>query len=282
MKFSTIRVGGKLSLFLVMVGALLGPYALLLMTMPKKRYVVAQLFFKGCLALTGLRLHVRGTLAPNTQLFVANHSSYLDIPILGALIGNGVFVAKSEVADWPLFGFLARISRTLFISRSGYDAAQQCALLTHHMNKGSGLILFPEGTSTDGSHVKRFKSTLFASLDNINGDAWVQPISIVYTRDKTGKALSQTARQRFTWFGDMTLAPHLFQVFAMNGCEVEVMFHKPLFSNDYTDRKQLAKASEHIISKHVMETIARTENTIPPEKGVDDLHVESAPMVRTP
>jgi 1-acyl-sn-glycerol-3-phosphate acyltransferase len=144
------------------------------------------------------------------------------------------------------------------------------------------LILFPKGTSTDGSHVKRFKSTLFASLDHIDGDAWVQPVSIVYTHDKTGKALSQTARQRFTWFGNMTLAPHLLQVFATNGCEVEVMFHKPLCSADYAGRKRLAKASEHVISKHVAETIARTENTIPPEKGVDDLHVGSAPMVRTP
>ena len=269
MRFSPLRAGVNLSLFVVLVGALVGPYALLLAAAPRKRHLVASLFFKGCAQLTGLRLKVRGKAGKDVALFAANHSSYLDIPVLGAVTSGGVFVAKSEVADWPLFGFLARLSRTVFISRNGSDAAQQRTLLATRMNKGASLILFPEGTSTDGSHVKRFKSSLFAALEDVTREAWVQPVSIVYARHKNGEALCRGERENYTWFGDMTLAPHLLNVFGVKGCVVEVIFHEPLKAQDFTDRKHLAATCESVVSNGLLKTLGA-----PQVDSVDDLEID--------
>ena len=279
MRYSALRAGVNAGLFFALVAVLLGPYAVLLVTMPKKRHLVAQLFFKGCLKLTGLRLRIVGRPAGDAAMYAANHSSYLDIPVLGAVIGGGVFVAKSEVADWPLFGFLARISRTLFISRNSADALHQRTLLGTRMNRGSRLILFPEGTSSDGSHVKRFKTSLFASLDEIEREAWVQPVSVVYARDKHGATLSQAHRETFTWFGDMTLAPHLINVFGTRGCEVEVRFHQPLCADAYADRKQLAKSCEHAVSKHLIDTVGRVEVLTPHTDISANLLLEPTPVI---
>jgi len=261
MKFSPLRAGLNLTAFAVLVGLSLGPYVVLRAMAPKRRHRVAQWFFKGCARLTGLRLRVSGNPAAGVALFASNHCSYLDIPVLGAAIGGGVFVAKSEVANWPLFGFLARISSTVFISRSGSDAARQRKLLADRMNRGASLILFPEGTSSDGSHVKRFKSSLFASLTDLTREAWVQPVSIVYTRHLNGPALNQTERENYTWFGDMTLAPHLLNVFGLSGCEVQVTFHAPLNACAYDDRKRLAKACQQVVSERVLTAIGPSPST---------------------
>ena len=269
MRFSPLRAGVNLSLFVVLVSALVGPYALLLAAAPRKRHLVASLFFKGCARLTGLRLKVRGEAGKDVALFAANHSSYLDIPVLGAVTSGGVFVAKSEVADWPLFGFLARLSRTVFISRNGSDAAQQRTLLATRMNKGASLILFPEGTSTDGSHVKHFKSSLFAALEDVTREAWVQPVSIVYARHKNGEALRRAERENYTWFGDMTLAPHLLNVFGVKGCVVEVILHEPLKAQDFTDRKHLAATCESVVSNGLLKTLGA-----PQVDSVDDLEID--------
>lgn len=242
MNFSKLKAGINLFLFLGLVGGLLLPYGLLLLAAPKRRHAVAQLFFKGCLVLTGIRLKVHGQPHADTALFAVNHASYLDIPILGAAVPGGVFVAKSEVADWPLFGFLARLSRTIFISRTGTDAARQRGLLAERMNRGDSLLLFPEGTSTNGAHVRPFKSTLFAALEDVDRAASVQPVTIAFSRRKNGAALSQAERELFTWFGDMTLAPHLINVFGISGIEVDVVFHAPIHVTQETERKQLAQA----------------------------------------
>lgn len=255
MKFSVLRAGLNVFLFLVLIGLLLGPYVLMIALAPHKRHRVAQVFFKGCVALTGLRLVITGAPSGRTVMFAANHASYLDIIVLGAAIPGGVFVAKSEVADWPLFGFLARLSRTIFISRNGQDAALQRTVLAARMNKGHALVLFPEGTSTNGASIKRFKSTLFAALDDVRAQPWVQPVSLVYARHVKGPLLSQAEREQFTWFGDMTLAPHLLNVFGGSGCEVEVTFHQPLNAVQFDDRKLIAKACEEAVGGHLTDTL---------------------------
>ena len=255
MRYAPVRAGWNICLFFFMVGALLPPYAVFLALAPKKRHHVARLFFRACVALTGLRLKVTGGPAAGMAIYAANHASYLDIPVLGAVLPQGVFVAKSEVAEWPLFGFLARLSRTLFISRKAGDINAQCEKLTNRINRGAGLILFPEGTSTDGSHVKAFKSSLFACLNGVERDAWVQPVSIAYTRHKDDTPLRQTEREQFTWFGDMTLAPHLLNVFGIQGCEVHVVFHDPLPANAFANRKALTHACWQAVSHQVGEDV---------------------------
>ena len=111
----------------------------------------------------GVEVQVRGTMAVGRPvLFASNHISWLDILVLGGLI-KGSFVAKKEVAGWGVFGTLARLHRTVFIDRERRSAsAGQRDELRARFAGGESLILFPEGTSTDGTWVKPFKSALFS------------------------------------------------------------------------------------------------------------------------
>ena len=139
------------------------------------------LYHRGCLWVFDLKPVVLGR--PSTErptLFVSNHTSYLDIEVLGALI-IGSFVAKTEVAGWPLFGFLARLQETVFINRAvRQDARRQSETLSGRLAAGDSLILFPEGTSSDGNRVLPFKTALFAVAAQRIDDRplVVQPVSI--------------------------------------------------------------------------------------------------------
>lgn len=239
MSGSPLRPALRAALLLGWVAVLLGPYVILLALWPKQRHRVAALFFKGCLRLTGLTISVTGWPAPRTSLFAVNHVSYLDIPVLGVLLGDGVFVAKNEVAGWPLLGFLARLAGTEFIARLPADARNQCYALAKRLDAGAALIVFPEGTSSPGKDVRPFKTTLFAALDFSRRAGRVQPVSIAYDNDDCA------------WHGDMTLTPHLWALLGRSGGRVNVTFHDPIFRTDFPDRKALAKYCEAVVKDAV-------------------------------
>ncbi|MDG2285100.1 MAG: lysophospholipid acyltransferase family protein, partial [Alphaproteobacteria bacterium] len=128
----------------------------------------------------GLSVRLEGRIeSGSTILFVSNHVSYFDIIALGSVLPAS-FVAKSDVAGWPVFGGLARLCQTVFVERRSVGARGQVARVSSRLEKDGSLIVFPEGTSSDGSRVLPFKSTLFASVEG--GNITVQPISINYTR----------------------------------------------------------------------------------------------------
>ncbi len=150
-----------------------------------------------------------------------------------------------------MFGFLARIARTVFIRRAGIDAMAQREMLSSRMSAGDSLFLFPEGTSTDGSHVQPFKSSLFSvAYSGAQGvHTVVQPVSIAYPRFADGSGFGPDQRGLFAWFGDMDLAPHLWQVFGMAGAEVEVRFHPPVSAWQFPTRKHLAQHCEDVVAR---------------------------------
>ena len=183
-------------------------------------------------------------------MFTANHVSYLDIPILGILIDT-VFIAKSDVARWPVFGLLAKLARTQFIERKVRQTASQSRALAKRLENGERLVLFPEGTSTDGTMVKPFHSGLLSAaeinVDQTQSNIRVQPVTIVYKENEDGRPLTADQRDGFAWYGDMTLLPHLWRAFGSAGCIVEVVFHAPLPMNKQRDRKAMALASERAV-----------------------------------
>ena len=134
-------------------------------------------------------------------LFASNHVSYTDITVLGSLI-VGSFVAKSEVAGWPLFGWLAKLQRTVFVDRRVRSTASQRDAMTSRLAAGDALILFPEGTSGDGNRVLPFKSALFGAAEKMQQiePIPVQPVSIAYTR-LDGIPLGRLLRPFFAWYG---------------------------------------------------------------------------------
>ncbi len=181
-------------------------------------------------------------------LFVSNHVSYLDISVLGSLL-DACFVAKQEVNGWPIFGYLARLQRTVFVERKAARAADQREVLRARLLQGDSLILFPEGTSSDGNRALRFKSALFdaANIELGHGHVEVQPISIAYTRFD-GMPMGRLLRPFYAWYGDMELAPHLWRALGMGTIGVDVIFHEPVRLEEFGSRKALAQHCEKVVS----------------------------------
>jgi lyso-ornithine lipid O-acyltransferase len=186
----------------------------------------------------GLKIRGEGDVAAaKAVFFVCNHVSYFDIIALGSIIPAS-FVAKSDVARWPIFGVLARLCRTLFVERRSTGAREHIGTIRARLDAAESLIVFPEGTSSDGSRVLPFKSTLFAAVEG--DDITVQPVSISYAR-LNGIPIGRAFRPFYAWFGDMDLAPHLWSALSLGSAEIIIRFHDPIQASDFPDRKMLAK-----------------------------------------
>jgi len=139
-------------------------------------------FHRGLCRIIGIRLTVSGEQSKQPSvLYVSNHVSYLDIFVMGFI--RAYFIAKSEVASWPIFGPLARFQNTLFFERKAGKSRSQLNVMKQHLQSGKSLTLFAEGTSTNGAEVKPFKSSLFeaANSENAKNRVAIQPITMVYT-----------------------------------------------------------------------------------------------------
>jgi len=173
-------------------------------------------------------------------LYIANHVSYLDIFLLGSIV-PGYFVAKSEVAGWPLLGKLARLQNTLFIERNSRRAREQVEILQKQLVDGGNLILFPEGTSTEGAHVEPFKSSLFHAAETDSGvEIQIQPMTLAYTRHK-GLKMSQPIRDYYAWYATMPFLSHFIQALGMRNADIELIFHAPVKISDFDCRKTCAE-----------------------------------------
>jgi lyso-ornithine lipid O-acyltransferase len=198
-------------------------------------------YHRRCCRILGFRVCLIGT--PTTKrpaLFAANHVSYTDVTVLGSLI-PGSFIAKAEVAKWPLFGWLAKLQRTVFVDRQIRNAAVQRDAISERLLGGDALILFPEGTSGDGNRPLPFKSALFGAAEKKGkiGAVVVQPVSLAYTR-LDGIPIGRFLRPFFSWYGAVGLVPHLWRMIGLGTVEVVVQFHPPTFLADCGSRKALA------------------------------------------
>ena len=240
-------------LFFVLTILLLPPYVLCFSAWPRAHYAARSTWCRAVCRLLGLRVRVIGAADRRGKvLFAANHVSYLDIPVLAGLL-DATFVAKSEVAGWPLLGLLCKWGRTVFINRSAAEAKAQTRMLRERLGRGESLVLFPEGTSTDGSGVVAFKSALFNIAENLPGgtNLVVQPISIAYVRTLDGTPLVGPLTELYCWYGDATLFPHLKRVFGLEGAIVEVHFHTAIPVGEGTNRKDLARRCHAAVSEGV-------------------------------
>jgi 1-acyl-sn-glycerol-3-phosphate acyltransferase len=196
----------------------------------------------------GLKLRVIGT--PHGQprtLYVSNHSSWLDIIVLGGTL-NARFVSKAEVAGWPLIGWIAKLGRTVFVSRSRGRTGNEAQDMRARMEEGHSLILFPEGTTSDGTRVLPFRSTFFAIAGSASA---VQPITVVYDR-LGGLPLGRRDRPLFAWYGDMETGSHAWRLLRRTGTRVTVVLHEAMPPDAMPDRKALAAQ----VGRTVTETAA--------------------------
>ncbi len=180
-----------------------------------------------------------------STLFVSNHVSYLDIPVLSSVI-NGYFVAKSEIASWPVIKHLARAQNTIFIERRPSKAKSQIQVLRNNLELGNKLILFPEGTSTNGAEVLPLKSSLFSAAETDKVDILIQPVSVVYGQF-LGEGMDQKVRDNFAWYADFPFGSHIFKVLGLGRISATVSFSEPVRLSDFESRKACALACENMM-----------------------------------
>jgi lyso-ornithine lipid O-acyltransferase len=212
-----------------------------------RRSHLVRLFHRGLSRSLGIRIVTHGAAARRRGvLFVANHVSWADIPVLGARI-PAAFVAKSEVGEWGLVGWLATLARTVYVERRRRSStgAQRDAI-AERLARGDSLILFPEGTNSDGTQVLPFKSSLFAVTEGL-ADILVQPVTIAYTR-VNGMPVTRMRLPDLAWVGDTALMPHAVGFMALGRVRAEIRFHAAVRASDFADRKALAQHCHTVIS----------------------------------
>ena len=217
----------------------------------KNFFLFYKIFFKGLVKIFGIKVNIKGRKYKKNVLFVSNHISYLDIFVLGSSV-DGLFVAKSEIDSWPFINKMCALGRTIFVNRNDIIKVKgQMNRITSTLKRGYSVILFPEGTSSDGSKVLPFKTSLLGVIEDKNPqDFYLQPISISYSK-LDGIPLEKKFRPFFAWFGNMDLVSHAWKFLGLGFSEVNVNFHEPKKFAHFKDRKYAAKYCHDVISSQI-------------------------------
>lgn len=194
------------------------------------------------LRILGVRVHVHGQIPESgTQatLFVANHISWIDIWVLKAQLPMR-FVSKSEIRGWPVIGWLAEQAGTLFVTRhKRQEAGKTMNSVEEALRENDNLCFFPEGTTTDGTELKPFKSSLFQAAVNARARVW--PMMIFYPHPHGG------ANTEVAYYGDITMLQSLRAVLSQREIVVELVFAEPL-ETEWSERRQLAHQARQAIA----------------------------------
>ena len=223
----------------------------------KQRKTFPNYFHRFLCRLFGIRITVIGKpIRDRGVLMVGNHASYLDILIISAT-ARVSFVGRRDVAAWPLFGTMAKLQETVFIDRSKRSGAGESKnLIRERLREGDALVLFAEGTTTDGNRVTTFKSSLMGAVEvEMGTDAAgvvqsvpVQPFSIAYV-GRHGMPLGREDRPLYAWYGDMELLPHLWEGLKAGPLDVVVEFHPPIAVDGLGGRKKIAALAEKTVRR---------------------------------
>jgi 1-acyl-sn-glycerol-3-phosphate acyltransferase len=252
-----LRAAGILFVFLLVTFLLIPWQESALRFRLKRRKTFPHRYHRFLCRLFGIRVTVVGEpVQSRGVLMVANHTSYFDILVFSAA-ARVSFIAKHEVAGWPLAGTLARLQETVFIERA--KRAQTVAardVIRQRLIDGDALVLFPEGTSDDGNRVLPFKSALLGAAETEIGvdeqgrpkHVSVQPVTISYV-GFYGLPMGRDMRPFFAWYGDMDLVPHLWEALKEGPFEAMVEFHAPLSIDSVGGRKALATVAETVVRR---------------------------------
>lgn len=194
----------------------------------------------------GARVKLIGTPLRHEVFYVANHLSWIDIPIIGGFTGTA-FVSQDGIASWPIIGWLATLNRTIFVSREAkFAVADQVQLLRDAIAEKQAVTIFPEGTTTDGRSLLPFKPSLFATVVPPPKKLLIQPVLLDF--DPVGPEIA--------WIGVETAPQNAWRVFTRKGSfEVRVHFLEPFDPGDHPDRKKITAEARRRLAVALSESL---------------------------
>jgi 1-acyl-sn-glycerol-3-phosphate acyltransferase len=202
----------------------------------------AQVYWRGMARILGLRLKVQGQVtAHRPVLFIANHCTWLDIVVLGAVL-PGCFVAKGDIAHWPFISWVAKLGRTVFVSRSKATLEREREGMLGRLAAGDNIILFPEGTTSDGTRILPFQSS-FLAMASAPAKPAIQPVTLVYD-ELDGLPVQRRDRPDISWYGDMDMASHYPRVGRRKSIGVTIVIDPAIPAGSYANRKILSHKLE--------------------------------------
>ncbi len=212
-------------------------------------------FFKGACFILGLDLKLEGTISNKKPLMaIANHVSYLDIFVMGAFL-NPSFIAKSEMAKWPIIGFLTgKVGGNYFVDRRPSQALKEKERLDKAFQTlKRPMMFFPEATTSDGGKLLPFKPTMFDIP--LGRDVYIQPFVQKYTHSGCKELKTKEDRTIYAWYDDDTytapnLLSHFWQMVKQPRATIVLKALEPIHAKDFTDRKELASAAQDIMEKN--------------------------------
>lgn len=210
---------------------------------PSRRRALRQRWSARLLGILSIRLELQGApLVPGAML-VANHVSWVDIFVINAL-APAAFVSKAEVRHWPLIGWLAARNDTVFLRRGSRGHAKIVNGEIAAILAAGGLVaVFPEGTTTDGSHVLHFHGALLQPA--LDADHPVQPVALAYVDSDGRRSLAPA------YHGDISLGQSIAAIVAARGLVARVTTAPALPANAATDRRELARETRERIAADV-------------------------------
>lgn len=226
----------------------------------KIRRYIPRYWHRAACWLLGIRVRVHGRLEHRRPLMLAsNHVSWKDILVLSA-VADVAYIAKAEVANWPVFGILAKLQKTIFVVREQKRrTGDQVSEIAERMTAGEIVVLFPEGTTSDGNRILDVKSSLFGAAaaavpHTPDGVVHVQPVALAYTRVH-GMAMGRYHRPIAAWPGDIELAPHLLGILREGAIDVDVAFGETVEFRAGDNRKLLSQKvtgqMKRLLMKHL-------------------------------
>jgi 1-acyl-sn-glycerol-3-phosphate acyltransferase len=210
--------------------------------------------------IVGIRLNVAGEIAEEQGvLLISNHVSWIDIAVLSA-VAPVSFVAKQEVASWPFVSWLAKLQRSVFVDRNRRnEVGDKVNEILSRLESGDHIVLFAEGTSSDGNCVVPFKTALFAAAKPIGGRAMgakvsAQTLALTYTK-LYGLPLCRRGRPMVAWYGDMDLASHAWRLLGLGPLDAHIRIGPPVPLDVFPDRKALARYAEDKVRDDVVDLL---------------------------
>lgn len=249
-----------LAAFFAFTLALMPVQLLLLATGSRHARTFPHWYHRQVCRLVGIRLKIDGAVARQQGvLLVSNHVSWIDITVLSA-VAPVSFVAKQEVASWPFVSWLAKLQRSVFVDRARRsEVGDKANEILGRLAAGDHIVLFAEGTSSDGNSVIPFKTSLFAAAKPAGGAPMgaavsAQTLALTYTKIY-GLPLCRRGRHLVAWYGDMDLASHAWRLLGLGPIDANIRIGPPIPLDQFSDRKALARYAEEKVRSDVAELL---------------------------